>query len=116
MNDWQIVPRRNMVQGMKFKLHRPGKKLHIYLGVGLRKKIKGYKSNGWVGVYRRGKDLMIQLLSVPDENSRKMSNSTFSLPFSLVEKYWKDGARGIEIHVIIEKENLLLVDLQDLSR
>ena len=116
MNDWQIVPKKKTVSGVKFRLRGKGTKLQIYIGLELRKGINGYNPNGWCNIYKKGNDLMVQLVSEPSGDSRRMGASAFSLPYSLVEAYWKDGAREIEIPAVIEKGNLIMLDLRDLGK
>ena len=116
MNDWQIVPKKKGVSGVKFRLRGAGTKLTVYIGLELRKGIRGYNPNGWCNIYKKGSDLMVQLVKEPDKNSRRMGGSTFTLPYSLVESYWKDSATEIEIPAIVEKSNLILLDLKDLGK
>ena len=116
MNDWQIVPRRAIVSGIKFRLHGNGHTLTVYIGSGIRKRVKGYKPKGWCNVYSKGDNLMVQLVCVSDKNSRRVANNVFSLPYSVVSKHWQDGAKEIEIPAKVEKGNLILLDLRDLGR
>jgi len=117
MNNWQVVPRRKASDGIQFRLHgATGNKLTIYIGSGLSKRIKDYKRNGWCNVYRKDDNLMVQIIYKPDGQSRKVSNSVFSLPYSVVEAYWKDEVRRIEIPAVVEKGNLILLDLRDLGK
>ena len=115
MNDWQVVPKRRTISGLKFALHG-GSKLTVYIGAGTRRKIKGYKPNGHCNIYTKGDYLMVQFTCIPNKNSRVIGNSVFSLPYGLVSKHWQDGAKEIEIPAIVEKASLILVDLRDLSR
>ena len=116
MNDWQVVPKQKMVSGVKFRLRGAGKKLAVYLGVELRKRIKGYRPDEWCNVYQKANSLMIQLVDSPDTDSRKIKNSIFTLPYSVVEGHWKGGCGEADIPVIVEKDNLILVDLRDLGK
>jgi len=117
MNDWQVVPRRRTIDGVKFRLHgKKGNKLNVYIGSGLKKRLKGYRPDSYCNIYSKGDNLMVQVVCVSDSNSRKLRGSVFSLPYSLVEAYWKDGAREIEIPAVVEKGNLILLDLRDLSK
>jgi len=115
MNDWQVVPKRRTISGLKFALHG-GSKLTVYIGAGTRRKIKGYKPNSHCNVYIKGDYLMVQFTCEPDKNSRIIGNSVFSLPYGLVSKHWKDGAREILIPAIVEKDSLVLLDLRDLGK
>ena len=116
MNDWQIVPKKKTVSGVKFRLRGKGMKLQAYIGMILRKGISGYNPNGWCNIYRKGNDLMVQLTDKPGGDSRRMGASAFSLPYSLVKEHWRDGAREIEIPAVVEKGNLILLDLRDLGK
>ncbi len=116
MNDWQVVPKRSTVNGLKFRLRGEGKKLAVYLGVELRKRIKGYRPDEWCNVYRKANSLMIQLVNSPDTDSRKIKGSIFTLPYSVVSKHWKNGREEVDVPVVIEKDNLILIDLKDLAR
>ena len=115
MNDWQIVPKRRTISGLKFALHG-GSKLTVYIGAGTRRKIKGYKPNGYCNVYTKGDYLMVQFTCIPNKNSRVIGNSVFSLPYGLVSKHWQDGAREILIPAVVEKASLIVLDLKDLAR
>jgi len=113
MNDWQVVPRRATVNGIKFRLHGNGHTLTVYIGSGVRKTIKKYKEKGWCNIFSKGNNLMIQLVCVCDNNSRKLSGNVFSLPYSVVREYWPDGAKEKEISATVEKGNLIMLDLRD---
>ena len=117
MNDWQRIPKRKTVSGLKFRLHgKTGNKLTVYIGSGLHKGIKGYSPDGYCNVYRKGDNLMVQLVCIPDSHSRKLGNNVFSLPYALVSKHWQNGKREIEVPAKVEKDSLILVDLKDLAR
>ena len=116
MNDWQVVPKRNTVNGLKFRLKGKGHTLTVYIGSDIRRKLKKYKPNGWCNIYQKSNNLMVQMGCVSDNNSRRVGTHIFSLPYSLVEAYWKDGAREIEIPAAVEKGNLILLDLRDLGK
>ena len=116
MTNWQLVPKRGTVSGLKFRLRGKGTKLAAYIGQELREGISKYDPNGWCNIYRKGDSLMVQLVSSPDTDSRKMGNSIFSLPYSVVKSYWVDGCREIEIPAVVEKGNLILLDLRDLGK
>ena len=116
MNDWQIIPKKRTVSGVKFRLRGAGTKLAVYIGLELRRKISGYNPNGWCNIYRKGNDLMVQLVKEPDEDSRSMGSSTFTLPYSVVREHWKDDAKEIEIPAMVKKGNLILLDLRDLGK
>ena len=118
MDEWQMVPKKKGVNGVKFRLRGGGTKLAVYIGLKLRKGIRGYNPNGWCNIYKKENDLMVQLVKESDKNSRRMGGSTFTLPYSLVEPYWKDNARRTEIEIParVEKGNLILLDLRDLGK
>ena len=117
MNDWQVVPKRRTINGLKFRLHgKTGNKLTVYIGSGLHKGMKGYSPDGYCNVYRKGNSLMVQLVCEPDSHSRRLGHNVFSLPYSLVSKHWQNGKREIEVPAKVEKDSLILVDLKDLGR
>lgn len=115
MNEWQVVPRRTKVSGLKFRLRGKGNKLTVYIGAGARETIRGYNGYCYCNIYKKGSDLMIQLTKKSTKESRKVSNWIFSLPFRVVKQYWTAGAKEIEVVSVVEKNNLLLVDLRSLG-
>ena len=115
MNDWQIVLKKKAVSGVKFRLRGRGSKLQVYIGLKLRKGISRYNPNGWCNIYKKGNGLMVQLVSEPGEESRSMGSSAFTLPYSAVREHWKEGAMEIEIPAVVEKGNLIMLDLRDLG-
>ena len=116
MNDWQIVPKRGTVSGLKFR--RKGKygKLMVYIGSGLRKELKKFRQNSWCNIYHKRDSLMIQLTCSPDSNSRRVWRGVFCLPYELVRQHWQGDRGEIEIPAKVEKGSLLLVDLRDLGK
>jgi len=116
MTDWQVVPKKHRVDGVKFRLRGKGTKLAVYIGLKLRQEISGYDPNGWCDIYKKPNSLMVQLVKIPSADSRKIGASAFSLPYSLVSEHWRDGQREIEIPAVVEKGNLILLDLRDLGK
>ncbi len=116
MNDWQVVPKRRTINGIKFRLRSANGKLMIYIGSSLRKKLKNCNLNGYCNIYKKDVHLMIQLTCSPDGNSRRLWRGASCLPYELVRQHWQDGAREREIPAKVEKGNLILLDLRDLGK